>query len=105
MSIKIGKIPVKIHALPIEDRPLLRVAEGKPVLGEDPVRGPVPVELGGFEPFSISVAPSMNICLRRAISSAFFLPMALRSVSAWPMVKPPMAEAICITCSWYRMTP
>ena len=35
-----------------------------------------------------------------AISSAFFLPMARRSTSAPPSVKPASTWAICITCSW-----
>ena len=39
-----------------------------------------------------------SICV--AMTSAFFLPMALRRMSASPSVKPARVEAIFMTCSW-----
>ena len=45
-------------------------------------------------------APCRNFCFWVAITSAFFFPIALRRMSASPMVKPARAEAICMTCSW-----
>jgi len=45
-------------------------------------------------------APWMKRALSFSISSFFFLPMALRSESACPMVKPDRSTAMRITCSW-----
>ena len=40
-----------------------------------------------------------------AIASRFFLPIALRRSSALAPLNPPSDLAICIACSWYRITP
>ena len=40
-----------------------------------------------------------------AIASRFFLPIALRRSSALAPLKPASDLAICIACSWYRITP
>jgi hypothetical protein len=47
-----------------------------------------------------SLLPAMNFSRCLAMSSRSFLPMARRSVSASPMVKPAISEAICMICSW-----
>ena len=44
--------------------------------------------------------PSVNLSSRDAISEWIFLPIALRSVSASPGVKPAICLAICMYCSW-----
>jgi hypothetical protein len=49
-------------------------------------------------------APSKNIGLSLAIASRFFLPIALRRSSACGPVNPATCLAICIDCSWYRIT-
>ena len=47
-----------------------------------------------------STAPFTNRSLNGIRYSIFFLPIALRRVSASPIEKPAIATAICITCSW-----
>ncbi len=47
-----------------------------------------------------AVQPSTNFALNFAMTSGFFLPMALRSVSASLSEKPASTFATRITCSW-----
>src|SRR5215207_2860107 len=49
--------------------------------------------------------PCTNSGLSCAIASRFFLPIALRRSSASGPEKPAIDLAICIDCSWYRITP
>ncbi len=50
------------------------------------------------KPFS--TAPVFQSSCRARMTSSFFLPMALRSLSALPAEKPLMAMDICMICSW-----
>ncbi len=50
------------------------------------------------KPFS--TAPVFQSSCRARMTSSFFLPMALRSLSALPAEKPLMAMEICMICSW-----
>jgi len=52
-----------------------------------------------------STQRSMNFSRCCAISSRSFFPIARRSRSASPMLKPASSEAICMICSWYTMIP
>ena len=47
-----------------------------------------------------STAPRMKFSPSRSIMSWIFLPIALRSVSAFAIEKPAISTAIRITCSW-----
>ena len=49
-------------------------------------------------------APSKKRSLSEAIRWRSFLPIALRRSSASGPLKPAIALAICINCSWYRIT-
>jgi len=44
-------------------------------------------------------APVVKASRCLAITTGSFLPIALRSTSAWPRLKPPSAWAMRITCS------
>src|SRR5215218_7812383 len=48
----------------------------------------------------LAAQPAMNLSLSVASIAAFFLPMALRSMSASPGVNPPRDLEISINCSW-----
>ena len=75
----------------------------EPVLGE--LGHEVEDRLGllGSMPCSSRPSGTCSFCL--AISSGFFLPMARRSRSARRANSRRGSRAICITCSWYTMTP
>ena len=49
--------------------------------------------------------PLMKASRCACIFAASFLPIARRSSSAWPSVKPASSLASRMTCSWYAMTP
>src|SRR5207245_1206690 len=80
-----------------------RVRLVEPVAGEEGHQVKIPVALASLT--LRAIAPAVNLARIFAISSFFFLPIACRNTSASPRVKPPSWEAICITCSWYTMTP
>ena len=53
-----------------------------------------------------SAAPSAKRWWSRSIRSWLrFEPMACRSMSASPALKPPTSMAICMSCSWKSGTP
>ena len=55
--------------------------------------------------FSFARQPSTNLTFSSSITASCFLPMALRSLSDSPRVKPPSRRESNITCSWYTVTP
>ena len=57
-----------------------------------------------FSAVPLARQPSKNFGLSLAIASRFFLPIALRRSSACGPLKPAIDLAICIDCSWYRIT-
>ena len=55
--------------------------------------------------YPFSTAPLFQSSCSMRMMSSFFLPIALRSLSALPAEKPLMTMDTCMICTWYTMVP